>query len=267
MTNLPATSSAPGADNSNFDADPPTDSSTTSAATHTASVAADQAAHVRESATQAAGEVADVTKEEVGRVAAETKRQAKDLLGDARTQLTEQAGEQQARVAEGLRAISEELTQMATASHTDGVATDLVQQAASRAGNIATWLDDRDPGSLLDEVRSYARRKPGTFIALAAAAGILAGRLTRSVAADSADDSATEAKKASMAPRTSFSPARDLTDDQVMPLHSRGSSPVAANSMVGATGIVGLTGTTGYPSVADRPDVRGADPDLAVPER
>jgi hypothetical protein len=49
MSNFSATSSAPGADNSNFDADPPTDSSTASAATHTAHVAADQAAHVRDS--------------------------------------------------------------------------------------------------------------------------------------------------------------------------------------------------------------------------
>lgn len=52
-----------------------------------------------------------------------------------------------------------------------------------------------------------------------------------------------------------------------MPLHPRGTNPVAANGMVGATGIVGLTGTTDSPIVADRPDVLGADPDLAVPER
>ena len=52
-----------------------------------------------------------------------------------------------------------------------------------------------------------------------------------------------------------------------MPLHPHGTNPVAANGMVGATGIVGLTGTTDSPIVADRPDVLGADPDLAVPER
>ncbi|WP_104087908.1 hypothetical protein [Cryobacterium sp. N19] len=67
-----------------------------------------------DTAAHAASEVADVTKDEVGKVAAETKKQTKDLLTDARSQLTEQASEQQARVAEGLRSISDELTQMAS---------------------------------------------------------------------------------------------------------------------------------------------------------
>jgi len=68
-----------------------------------------------------------------------------------------------------------------------GMATDLVQQLSTRAGDVASWLDNRDPGSLLSEARGYARRHPGTFIAIAAVAGVLAGRLTRSVTASAAD--------------------------------------------------------------------------------
>jgi hypothetical protein len=37
-------------------------------------------------------------------------------------------------------------------------------------------------------VKRYARRKPGMFILVAATAGILAGRLTRALAANAADD-------------------------------------------------------------------------------
>src|SRR4029077_10670527 len=51
----------------------------------------------------------------------------------------------------------------------------------------AGWLADRDPGALLDEVRSFARRKPGTYLAIALGAGVLAGRLTRGLTAP-ADD-------------------------------------------------------------------------------
>jgi hypothetical protein len=63
------------------------------------------------------------------------------------------------------------------------MATDLAQQAADRAGQLASWLQDREPGDLLDEVSRFARRRPGMFLALAAGAGVIAGRLTRSMAA------------------------------------------------------------------------------------
>ena len=48
-------------------------------------------------------------------------------------------------------------------------------------------MADRDPGALLDEVRSFARRKPGTYLAIALGAGVLAGRLTRGLTAPTDD--------------------------------------------------------------------------------
>jgi hypothetical protein len=44
-------------------------------------------------------------------------------------------------------------------------------------------LQNREPAELLDDVRSFARRKPGLFLLGAAAAGVLAGRLTSGVKA------------------------------------------------------------------------------------
>ena len=76
---------------------------------------------------------------------------------------------------------------MARNSEQDGPATDLARQAADKAHQAAGWLADRDPGHLLDEVRSFARRKPGTYLAIALGAGVLAGRLTRGLTAP-ADD-------------------------------------------------------------------------------
>ncbi|KNH11600.1 hypothetical protein ACU18_18885, partial [Arthrobacter sp. ZBG10] len=64
-----------------------------------------------------------------------------------------------------------------------GMATDLIREAAERTSSIAGWLENRDPGSLLSEVQTFARNKPGTFLLLAAGAGILAGRLTRGLTA------------------------------------------------------------------------------------
>lgn len=148
------------------------------------------AARIGDEAASAGHRVADVSKDEAAKVASEAKRQASDVLTEARTQLSVQAAQQQARVASGLRSISDELNEMARSTDEadgGGVANDLVQQAAQRAGSVATWLDARDPGSLLQEVREFARRKPGTFIALAATAGVLAGRLTRSVVSTDSD--------------------------------------------------------------------------------
>ena len=72
---------------------------------------------------------------------------------------------------------------MADAPDQQGVASDLIRQAADRSESVASWLDNRDPGSLLDEVKSFARQRPGTFLLVAAGAGMLAGRLGRSLQA------------------------------------------------------------------------------------
>lgn len=145
--------------------------------------AKEEAANVAGQAAGAAQNVAGTAKEEAANVAAEVKTNARDLLHQAKSDLTSQAGTQQQKVAEGLRNISGELHSMANASDQPGVASDLVRQAAERSQSIASWLDNRDPGSLLDEVKSFARQRPGAFLLIAAGAGVLAGRLGRSLQA------------------------------------------------------------------------------------
>ncbi|PTT70654.1 hypothetical protein [Arthrobacter sp. HMWF013] len=142
-----------------------------------------EASQVASQAAGAAQNVAETAKAEASNVAAEAKTNARDLLYQAKADLTSQAGTQQQKVAEGIRGISSELRTMADASDQPGVASDLIRQAADRSQSVASWLDGRDPGSLLTEVKSFARQRPGTFLLLAAGAGILAGRLTRGLAA------------------------------------------------------------------------------------
>ena len=156
----------------------------------TTDTAKDQAAQVAHTAKQAGTQVADTVKEQAGQVTAEAGKQAKQLLSQAQSEATEQAAATQSRVAEGLHALADELTGMANNSEQDGPATDLARQAADKAHQAAGWLADRDPGALLDEVRSFARRKPGAYLAIALGAGVLAGRLTRGLTA-STDDTPT----------------------------------------------------------------------------
>ncbi len=78
---------------------------------------------------------------------------------------------------------------MARAGDQSGVAAGLVDDVAKRAHDAASWLDSRDPGSLLEEARSFARRRPGAFLAIAAGVGVVAGRLSRSLVDEHRDES------------------------------------------------------------------------------
>ena len=152
-------------------------------------VAKDEAANVAGHAAGAAQNVAETAKTEAKNVAYEAKNSARDLLHQAKSDLTSQAGTQQTKAAEGIRSISSQLRTMADAPDQQGVASDLIRQAADRSASVASWLDNRDPGSLLNEAKSFARQRPGTFLLLAAGAGLLAGRLGRSLQAGAPDTS------------------------------------------------------------------------------
>jgi ElaB/YqjD/DUF883 family membrane-anchored ribosome-binding protein len=189
----------------------------------TVDTAKEQAGQLTDSAKASATEVAQSARSAATDVAGEAKRQAKDLLHESRAELVEQAGVQQQRVAAGLRSLGEELGGMARSSEQPGIAADLVSQAASRADSVASWLDARDPGSLLSEVKDFARRSPGTFIGLAAIAGVVAGRLTKNLAAD-AKDSAADA--GSSAPVSGGAPSAQYV--------APSASPVTPPSVTGA---------------------------------
>jgi hypothetical protein len=156
------------------------------------------ATDVKDTAKAEAGRVVDTAKAEAGSVASEAKSQARTLYAQTKGELRDQAGKQQQRVAQGLRSAGDELNSLAsgTPSPNAGIATDLVRQASTRVNGMASWLENRDPESLLNEVKYFARRRPGVFIGIALAAGVVAGRLTRALAEGSAD------RKADMAARS-----------------------------------------------------------------
>ncbi|MFC4396510.1 hypothetical protein [Arthrobacter sedimenti] len=131
----------------------------------------------------AAQGVAETAKEEAANVAAEVKSNVKDLLSQAKSGLSSQAGTQQQKAAEGIRTISSQLQTMADAPDQQGVASDLIRQAAQRSESVASWIENKEPGDMLVDVQRFARNKPGRFLLLAAGAGLLAGRLTRSLTA------------------------------------------------------------------------------------
>ena len=211
----------------------------------------DEASNLASEAGSAGRRVADVTKDETRAVASETKRQARRLAGDARRELRDQAAAQQTRAASGLRSVGGELSRMADGSTEPGVATDVVREAGRRVDGVAQWLDQRDPGSLLQEVKMFARRRPGVFLAIALGAGVVAGRLTRALATPS-DDDERDASRARLTSGTELYRTPGAAPIDELP---RATTPTG----VGTTGGVGTTYGTGTPA-ATGTGVDGASP-------
>ena len=159
----------------------------------TVETAKSEGANIKDTAVGAASGVKDVAKSEVSNVASEAKYQARNLVDQTRSELRDQASNQQSQLASTLNSWASELGSMASKSEESGPMADLAHEAARRGGEIAHWLDTHEPADVLDEVKRFARRRPVAFLALAAAAGVVAGRVTRgAVAANTSVDSDTE---------------------------------------------------------------------------
>jgi hypothetical protein len=152
----------------------------------TVDVAKSEGRRVADDAAEGGKHVAQVAKDEAASVAGEAQYQARSLLDQAGSELSSHASAQKESLVTWLRELADELRSMAGAtSGSEGprVATGLAERGADYAQRTASWLGDREPRAVLDEVGLFARRRPGTFLLVAAGAGILVGRLTRGLAA------------------------------------------------------------------------------------
>lgn len=133
--------------------------------------------------------VGQVLGEEAQNVGGETASQVRDLVDEARTQVEEQSRTQRDRLVETLSTFSSDLEEMSSGHGSgQGPAADLVRSVSQRARDLSRQLEGREPRELLDDLRAFARRRPGTFLLGSLAAGLVAGRLLRG-AKDSAGTS------------------------------------------------------------------------------
>jgi uncharacterized protein YjbJ (UPF0337 family) len=221
----------------------------------------DKAAESAQAGKQAVGEVAQTAADQAKGVAQEAQAQARNVLGEARNQLQSHAGDQHRNAVNNLRSLSEELRSMADHNGDEGVATSVVSEAAQRAQSAADWLEQRQPGDLVQELRRFARQRPGAFLAGALVAGVIAGRLTRgAIDVHSDDESSTPPTlpSGSQSPQAAAPPAGDETPGFQPPAGQYGTvhgfepdygaagGEPAPYGQPGATGFVTEPG--GYPS-------------------
>lgn len=141
--------------------------------------AKDKAAEVKDSAAAATATVADQAKQEAQQVAGEAQSQIRGLVDSTVGEFRGRASEGQTALAGTVGSLSQELQQLTRESSASGPVAQLAGDLAARGEQLAGWLEQHEPDDVLVEVRRFAARKPTTFLALAAGAGLLAGRLAR----------------------------------------------------------------------------------------
>jgi hypothetical protein len=185
----------------------------------------------------------DVAGAEARNVAGEAKEQGRALLDDARGQLEDQSRTQRDRLVQSLSSMGDDLDRMSGQADS-GLASDLVRQAAERVRSVSNHLEGREPAELLGEVRDFARRRPGTFLLGALAAGVVAGRFARGAQkAQSAPSSST---------RSSSTPSSSTAGGPVAPQGAARTTPGGTPSTLGEE-TAALPVTPNAPSMATFP--------------
>ncbi len=233
-----------------------TGSSSPSSSTPTRDVAKDEARGVAQDAAQSGRQAAETAKQQAGQVAEEAKSQAKQLIDQTRQQVTSTGVQQKDRAASGLRSVADELTGMVNGEGgQNGLAADLARQASDYVRNAADMLENREPAELLDEVRRFARQRPGAFLLGAAAIGFLGGRLTRGFAADSDLGSSSGSLGSGRSSNSlSLTGAQSGTVGYAAPA---GTASTTGGSLTTAPGVATSTGTVPGDTVPTGPEGTG----------
>ena len=158
----------------------------------TASTAKDEAARTASTAASAAGDVAGTAREQVGNVAGEAINQARQLADDARGEASAQLSSAADKLGDLIRSFATEIRDLSQGkADTNGKVAGLASQLAGTGERWADQVAELGPEGMLREVRSFASRKPGTFLLGALAAGVATGRLVRGAVDANNDTSST----------------------------------------------------------------------------
>lgn len=237
----------------------------------TAGAAKEEATHVKDKAFDAAGQVADTAKEEAANVKDEAMKQARSLTDSTLEEVNTQAATQQKRIAEQSRTITDDLSRLARGERAESdMVNQFISMAADRAQQFTTQLENKEPKELLNDVRRFAARRPGTFLAIAAGIGIVAGRFTRGLS-DRDDDTPATAPSQPTAgfSDTGFQPSQTVVPpvepglvdpvSGVAPADYPGTAPGAVPGTIPGS-VPGAAGTNDAP-LGGHPDPLAGHPD------
>lgn len=212
---------------------------------------------------------ADRAKEAAGTVAGSAREQARHVTGDAREQVVSMAGHlkeraskeadtQTRKTADTIRQWADDLAGMAENTRSDSPVRNLVSQAADGSRRAADLLEEKGAGGLVEGVDSFARRRPGAFLAGAALAGFALGRMAKAGKAVHQGPDGHDREYAQGTP--SPNPSTTTDGGEIRPMPGRGEPPYGDIAPgYGATGTYGggTTASGPYPGTDTprRPEV------------
>lgn len=151
----------------------------TTKARATAETAQDEGREFAHSTKESSAQVAQTVKQEATNVAGEVKSQAQSLAGEARSQVSGKVEAQKSKAASTLRTTADELHSLTSDQDHSRLTSELTRRAATQAHSVADYLDNKGAEDILDDLRTFARRKPGVFLLAAGLAGVAVGRLVK----------------------------------------------------------------------------------------
>jgi len=161
-----------------------------------AGTAAQQGKEVASTAVAGAQQVAGEAKREIADVARTATEEIRGLVGQVSGELRTQATSQTDRLAEGLRTLSTQLQGAASGQPLEaGPVKDLARQAGTTFEQLSSRLQSGGVDGVVQDVSTFARRKPGLFLAVAATAGFFAGRMLRGAQAASQSSGSPQAPR------------------------------------------------------------------------
>ncbi len=146
----------------------------------TPSAANDQAEQVAAKAADQAQQVAHTARDQASRLTNEASVQASKVLEDAKSHLHEQAKAQTDQLGEVLSRLTGNLQALSEGRPEDGgPVSDATRQALRQAERITIRVQEGGFDGMVADVKRFARRRPGVFLAAAVSAGFVVGRLIR----------------------------------------------------------------------------------------
>jgi hypothetical protein len=142
-----------------------------------------QAQAAKDEAMDRAQDVKDSAMAHAGAVAQETKTKASNVAGDVRRELETQGDAQAKRLASALHGAGRQLSSMAVDAE-PGTLTDMTRQLAGGTERWASRLEESGVQGVGDDLRSFARRQPGLFLAAAGVTGFVVTRALRNATVD-----------------------------------------------------------------------------------
>ena len=140
--------------------------------------ARDAGVEVARTACGAGAEVVRTAKDEARQVAHTVVDEAQHVGTGVRQRLREEGDRQHRHAVDRVGTFAEELDAMAK-ERPDTPAGELIGMLAARSRSFADYLDQHGPERVLHELQEFARRRPGTFLLAAIAAGFAVGRLSK----------------------------------------------------------------------------------------